>query len=75
MKFRLPLRSDATGQFFNNAAANLNRQDVRPEVTSNRLREVKDDIAIILDRDMTGLGQRKHAERSMARAKKEDPKT
>ncbi len=72
MKFRLPLRSDATGQFFNNAAANLNRQDVRPEVTSNRLREVKDDIAIILDRDMTGLGQRKHAERSMARAKKEE---
>jgi hypothetical protein len=72
MKFKLPLRNDSTGQFFNNAANNLNRQEVRPEVTSNRLREVKDDIAIILDRDMTGLGHKKPAERSLARAKKDE---
>lgn len=72
MKFRLPLRNDSSGQFLNNAVMNLNRSDVRPEVTSSRLREVKDDIAIILDRDMSGLGHKKQAERSLARAKKDE---
>ena len=72
MKFKLPLRNDSSGQFFNNAASNLNRSDVRPDVTSSRLREVKDDIAIILDRDMSGLGHKKTTERSLARVKKDE---
>ena len=42
----------------------------RPEKTGLQLRDARDDLVVILDRDITGINNRKYEERQLARAKK-----
>ena len=53
-----------------NAITSINLPSDRPEKTGLQRRDARDDLVVILDRDITGINNRKYEERQLARAKK-----
>lgn len=58
-----PQRNDSNGIHLRNAVADLNNPPSKPEKTGLQLRELKDDITILLDREITCLPENKFFER------------
>lgn len=71
VKPKIPVRNDANGVILRNAINAINNPSDRPEKTGLQLYGAKDDICIILDRDITGQNTRKFDERNLARIKKD----
>lgn len=58
-----PVRTDPNGQHLRNAIADLNNPPPKPEKTGHQLRELKDDITVLLNKEITCLPENKYFER------------
>lgn len=58
-----PERSDINGQHLKNAYQDINNPPSTPDKTSHQMRELKDDITVLLDKEITCLPQNKYEER------------
>jgi hypothetical protein len=65
-----PERPDPSGQNLRNAIFDLNNAPRGPDKVSQKMREVKDDITVILDKDITTLPQNKYNERQLGKVKR-----
>jgi hypothetical protein len=71
LKPKIPIRNDTNGMHLRNALQSIQTPGERPEKTSAQLKEVKDDLVIILDPEMTGQPLRKYDEAQLAKVKKD----
>ena len=70
IQHKFPVRNDSNGEHYHKAIDSLAQPGTKTEKTSNQLRDIRDDITIILDKDMTGFSKNKYPERTLARTKK-----
>lgn len=71
LKPKIPIRSDPNGLVLRNALQSIQTPGERPEKTSAQLKDVRDDLVILLDPEMTGQPLRKYDEGQLARIKKD----
>lgn len=71
LKPKIPLRNDPNGLVLRNALQSIQTSGERPEKTSAQLKDVRDDLVILLDPEMTGQPLRKYDEGQLARIKKD----
>jgi hypothetical protein len=69
-KTLFPERPDANGQHLKNAIFDLNNTPRGPDKVSQQMRELKDDITVLLDKDITTLPQNKYSERQLGKSKR-----
>lgn len=69
-KSLFPERSDQNGQHLKNAIFDLNSTPRGPDKVSQQMRELKDDLTVLLDKDITTLPQNKYNERLLGKQKR-----
>lgn len=69
-KHLFPERPDQNGQHLKNAISDLSNPPRGPDKVSLQMRELKDDLTVLLDKDITGLPQNKYNERILGKTKR-----
>lgn len=62
-KHVFPVRTDPNGQHLRNAIADINNPPPKPEKTGHQLKELKDDITVLLNKEITCQPENKYFER------------
>src|SRR3990167_3734277 len=71
LKPKIPIRNDTNGQVLRSALQSIQTPGERPDKTSAQLRDIRDDLVILLDLEMTAQPLRKYDETQLSKIKKD----